>query len=74
MSEDKGVPGKYKIMVMKEVKWETVARYTDGSVAYEKVKELQLQLKQLIPFQYQILQTPVDIHLLVKFLFLMLPQ
>jgi len=28
---------------MKEVKWETVGRYTDGSDAYEKVKELQLQ-------------------------------
>ena len=43
MSKDKGIPGKYKIMVMKEVKWETVGRYTDGSDAYEKVKELQLQ-------------------------------
>ena len=43
MSADKGIPGKYKIMVMKEVKWETVGRYTDGSDAYEKVKELQLQ-------------------------------
>ena len=43
MSEDKGIPGKYKIMVMKEVKWEVVGRYTDGTDAYEKVKELQLQ-------------------------------
>ena len=45
MSEEKGVPGKYKIMVMKEIKWETVARYTDGKDLYEKVKELQLQGK-----------------------------
>ena len=43
MSGDKGIPGKYKIMVMKEVKWEVVGRYTDGTDAYEKVKELQLQ-------------------------------
>ena len=43
MSEDKGIPGKYKIMVMKEVKWEVVGRYTDGTDAFEKVKELQLQ-------------------------------
>jgi len=43
MSGDKGIPGKYKIMVMKEVKWEVVGRYTDGTDAFEKVKELQLQ-------------------------------
>tara|TARA_R100000988_G_C3946548_1_gene138895 strand:- start:615 stop:809 length:195 start_codon:yes stop_codon:yes gene_type:complete len=43
MSKSEGIQGKFKIMVMKDVTWETVGRFTDGKDAYDKIKELQLK-------------------------------